>query len=50
MTGEVNFYPWQLKGDANLRTSAFDLNLEDGRCRIGDSVVAVSGRTLRQYQ
>ena len=46
MTGEVNFYPWQLKGDANLRTSAFDLNLEDGRCRIGDSVVAVSGRSL----
>lgn len=34
MTGEVNFYPWQLKGDANLRTSAFDLNLEDGRLAV----------------
>lgn len=46
MTGEVNFYPWRLKGDANLRTTAFDLNLEDGRCRIGDTVTTVSGRSL----
>ena len=46
MTGEVNFYPWRLKGDANLRTTAFDLNLEDGRCRIGDTVTTVSGKSL----
>ncbi len=46
MSGEVNFYPWQLKGDANLRTAGFELNLEDGRCRIGDTVTTVSGRSL----
>ncbi len=46
MSGEVNFYPWKLKGDATLKTSGFDLNLEDGRCRIGDSTASVSGRSL----
>lgn len=46
MSGEVNFYPWKLKGDAILKTSGFDLNLEDGRCRIGDSTASVSGRSL----
>lgn len=46
MSGEVNFYPWQLKGDANLRTTGFELNLEDGRCHIGDTVTTVSGRSL----
>lgn len=46
MTGEVNFYPWQLKGDANIKTSGFVLNLEDGDCQIGDSTASVSGRSL----